>query len=91
MDIDRNFLEEMLIMEEDKERRLAEKLVTLPRSEEARSVELTVSERHLLDSVLRDVIAGGTRRLPLSSYDTLALRHIRDKLDVKEREKANAI
>ena len=91
MDIDRNFLEEMLIMEEDKDRRLAEKLVTLPRSEESRTVELTASERQLLDAVLRDVIAAGTRRLPLSSYDTLALRRIRDKLGVKEREKANAI
>ena len=91
MDIDRNFLEEMLIMEEDKERLLTEKLVTLPRSDEARSLELTVSERHLLDSVLRDVIAGGNRRFPLSSYDTLTLRRIRDKLDVKERERANAI
>ena len=91
MDIDRNFLEEMLIMEEDKDRRLAEKLVTLPRSEESRTVELTASERQLLDAVLRDVITAGTRRLPLSSYDTLALRRIRDKLGVKEREKANAI
>ena len=50
MDIDRNFLEEMLIMEEDKDRRLAEKLVTLPRSEESRTVELTASERQLLDT-----------------------------------------
>ena len=91
MDIDRNFLEEMLIMEEDKERLLTEKLVYIPSSEEAHAVNLTAAERHLLDSVLLEVITGGSRRLPLSTYDSLALRRIRDKLDVKNREKANAI
>ena len=91
MDIDRNFLEEMLIMEEEKNWRTAEKAVTLSRSEEALSVELTAAEQQLLDSILRDVIAGESRRLSLSSYEALTLRRIRSKLIVKSRERTNAI
>jgi hypothetical protein len=91
MDIDRNFLEEMLIMEEEKDWHQPERLALLPRSEETRSVELTAAEQQLLDSILHDVIAGESRHLPLSPFESLTLRRIRSKLIVKSRERTNAI
>ena len=57
MDIDRNFLEEMLIMGEDKEPK-ADNIVYMAPAEETRTVELTLSELRLLDRVLQEAAAG---------------------------------
>ena len=57
MDIDRNFLEEMLIMGEDKEPK-TDNIVYMAPAEETRTVELTLTELRLLDRVLQEAASG---------------------------------
>ena len=88
MDIDRNFLEEMLIMGEDKEP-TTDNIVYMPPTEETRTVELTLTELRLLDRVLQEAAGGRKTFTPwLSAYEAGRLNNIRRKLSVKEREKA---
>ena len=88
MDIDRNFLEEMLIMGEDKEPK-TDNIVYMPPTEETRTVELTLTELRLLDRVLQEAAGGRKTFTPwLSAYEAGRLNNIRRKLSVKEREKA---
>ena len=88
MDIDRNFLEEMLIMGEDKEPK-KDNIVYMAPAEETRSVELTLSELQLLDRLLLETATGRKIAAPwLSAYDAGRLNIIRRKLSVKERDKA---
>ena len=92
MDIDRNFLEEMLIMEEDRERRTIEPFTVLPPAEETSSVELTGSELQLLDRLLFEASQTGRRPTGarLSAYEIMLLRRIRSKIGAAEPEKALA-
>ena len=88
MDIDRNFLEEMLIMGEDKEPK-QDNIVYMAPAEESRTVELTLSELRLLDRVLQEAAAGRKTAAPwLTAYEAGRLNIIRRKLSFKERDKA---
>ena len=88
MDIDRNFLEEMLIMGEDKEPK-QDNIVYMVPSEETKTVELTLAEIRLLDTVLREAATGRKTAAPwLTAYDAGRLNIIRRKLSLKERDKA---
>ena len=88
MDIDRNFLEEMLIMGEDKEPK-ADNIVYMASAEETRTVELTLSELRLLDRVLQEAAAGRKASAPwLTAYEAGRLNIIRRKLSIRERDKA---
>ncbi|MBR0353076.1 MAG: hypothetical protein IJH53_07700 [Oscillospiraceae bacterium] len=88
MDIDRNFLEEMLIMGEDKEPK-ADNIVYMTPAEETKTVELTLSELRLLDRILQEAANGRKTAVPwLSSYEAGRLNIIRRKLTVKERDRA---
>ena len=88
MDIDRNFLEEMLIMGEEKEPK-TDNIVYMTPAEESRTVELTVSEIRLLDMVLQEAANGRKNAAPwLSAYEAGRLNIIRRKLSAKERDKA---
>ena len=88
MDIDRNFLEEMLIMGEDKEPK-TDNIVYMHPTEETKTVELTLTELRLLDRVLQEAAGGRKTFTPwLSAYEAGRLNNIRRKLSVKDREKA---
>ena len=88
MDIDRNFLEEMLIMGEEKEPK-TDNIVYMTSAEETRSVDLTVTELRLLDRLLADAANGRkTGASWLTAYDAGRLNIIRRKLSLKERDKA---
>ena len=88
MDIDRNFLEEMLIMGEDKEPK-ADNIVYMAPAEETRTVELTLSELRLLDRVLQEAAVGRKASAPwLTAYEAGRLNIIRRKLSIRERDKA---
>ena len=88
MDIDRNFLEEMLIMGEDKEPR-QDNIVYMAPAEETRTVELTVSELRLLDRLLQETASGRKTGAPwLTAYEAGRLNIIRRKLSFRERDKA---
>ncbi len=88
MDIDRNFLEEMLIMGEDKEPK-TDNIVYMPPTEETRTVELTLTELQLLDRVLQEASGGRKAYTPwLTAYETGRLNIIRRKLNRKEHDKA---
>ena len=88
MDIDRNFLEEMLIMGEEKEPK-TDNIVYMTPAEETRSVDLTVSELRLLDRLLADAANGRKTGAPwITAYDAGRLNIIRRKLSLKERDKA---
>ena len=87
MDIDRNFLEEMLIMGEDKEPK-QDSIVYMAPSEETKTVELTLAEIRLLDTVLRETATGRKTAVPwLTAYDAGRLNIIRRKLSFTERDK----
>ena len=87
MDIDRNFLEEMLIMGEDKEPK-TDNIVYMTPAEETKTVELTLSEIRLLDRVLQETSNSRKTTVPwLSSYEAGRLNIIRRKLTAKERDK----
>ena len=88
MDIDRNFLEEMLIMGEDKEPK-TDNIVYMAPAEETRTVELTVSELRLLDRVLQEAASGRkTAATWLTAYEAGRLNIIRRKLNLRERDRA---
>lgn len=87
MDIDRNFLEEMLIMGEEKEPK-TDNIVYMSPEEETRTVELTVSELRLLDKVLQETTGRKSTAPWLTSYDAGRLGIIRRKFSFKERDMA---
>ena len=88
MDIDRNFLEEMLIMGEDKEPK-TDNIVYMTPAEETRTVELTAAELMLLDRLLQETANGRKTAAPwLSAYDAGRLNIIRRKLGGRDRDRA---
>ena len=88
MDIDRNFLKEMLIMGEDKDPK-TDNIVYMAPAEETKTVELTLSELRLLDRVLQEAASGRKISAPwLTGYEAGRLNIIRRKLSIRERDKA---
>ncbi len=88
MDIDRNFLEEMLIMGEDKEPK-TDNIVYIAPTEETRKVELSLTEIRLLDRLLQETALGRKNAASwLTAYDAGRLNIIRRKLSITERDKA---
>ena len=88
MDIDRNFLEEMLIMGEDEEPKTDNNIVYMAPAEETKTVLLTLTELRLLDRVLQEAASRKATAPWLTAYDAGRLNIIRRKLSLKERDKA---
>ena len=87
MDIDRNFLEEMLIMGEDEEPK-TDNIVYMAPAEETKTVLLTLTELRLLDRVLQETANRKATAPWLTAYDAGRLNIIRRKLSLKDRDKA---